>query len=301
MKFSLLAGSSLATLLAAAGVANAGPVVFSSSTPGLASFTVATSGIYDILVKGAQGGIPLVLTVSGGSAGVAGLGGTESGDLALTAGEQLSIMVGGEGSTPSGLPAGGSAGGGGGSFVVAVTGNTPLAIAGGGGGGAFIPATKSAGTSAASGTGGAGGSVGAFSAGGGGFSGAGGSVAVPPPAGGASFLSGGAGGSGYYGANGGAGGGGGGGANGGGGGGGYNGGGGGYYAGVGGSGSNFLSALATNGTSTVGTNSGNGYVSITYLSAPVAAPEPGSAALLGAGLAGLAGAFVVRRRRLPGG
>ena len=70
------------------------------------SFTVQTSGTYDIAADGAEGG--------GGAGGAAGgLGATASGDVYLQAGATLEIVVGGAGQT---APYGG--GGGGGSFVI---------------------------------------------------------------------------------------------------------------------------------------------------------------------------------------
>ena len=92
--------------------------------------TVATTGEYDIVAFGAQGG---------GSAGsgsfsaeAGGLGAEIGGDVELTAGEKLEIIVGGVGGAASTHPGGG----GGGSFVLANVGGTytPLIIAGGGGG-----------------------------------------------------------------------------------------------------------------------------------------------------------------------
>jgi hypothetical protein len=82
------------------------------------SFIAPTTGIYDITAFGAEGG-----GVDGG------LGAEIGGDVTLTMGTTLTILVGGAGGAGS---AGG--GGGGGSFVVASV-SAPLVIAGGGGGG----------------------------------------------------------------------------------------------------------------------------------------------------------------------
>ena len=309
MKFSLLAGSSLVALLTAVGSATAGTLVFSSSTPGLTSFTVVNSGVYDILAGGAQGGSAYANpSTNGGTAGTGGNGGVEGGDLSLTAGETLSILIGGSGGTPTGQGnVGTSGGGGGGSFVVAVAGvnDTPLVIAGGGGGGAFVATGKTAGTYGASGINGGGGAggTGTGGAGGGGGFATNGGLGGGDGYGGYAFKNGGAAVNGTYGLfnGGGAGGGGGGTADAGGGGGGYNGGGGGNYANGagagGGGGSSFLSALATHAGTNIGANPGNGYVTITYLSGSTPAPEPSSVMLLGAGLLGVAGAMATRRRR----
>ena len=69
--------------------------------------------------------------------------------------------------------------------------------------------------------------------------------------------------------------------------------GGGVFYGGGGGGS-FLAADATNTVMVGGTQSGNGYVTITYAGPAPAIPEPASAALL---LAGLGGLRLFRRRR----
>jgi|GEM_PF-1132398 len=222
--------------------------------------------------RGAQGGN---VTVSCSASG--GLGARMSGDIAVTPGEVLSILVG-----QQGLSNGSDAGGGGGSFVVG-TGNVPLVIAGGGGGAtnnvgscganrdginATITTSGTAGANGlgAGGTGGNGGSVangGSGTAGGGfltdGANNGGGT-------GGKSYLNGGAGGVGLNNNHGGFGGGGCGwhtGGNGGGGGG-YSGGGtsgAGPYTGGGGGGSY---NAGTNQLNTAGVQYGNGQVTITY-------------------------------------
>lgn len=97
-------------------------------TGSLQTFTVP-AGVSSLHIdaRGAQGG--------GGGAlgGIGGLGARVEGDFAVTAGQVLTLLVGGAGlpGQDSGERAGGS--GGGGTFVVAA-GNVALAVAGGGGG-----------------------------------------------------------------------------------------------------------------------------------------------------------------------
>ncbi len=98
--------------------ASAAPVTF-SYTGGFQSYTASTTGLYNILAFGAQGG--------SGSGGFGGGGADIGADFTLTAGEVLRIAVGGTGS------GGDTGGGGGGSFVVGPN-NTALVIAAGGGG-----------------------------------------------------------------------------------------------------------------------------------------------------------------------
>src|SRR5215831_14562480 len=123
----LLAGTALLTLAASDMAARAAPIDF-TYTGSLVTFTVPTSGLYQILAFGAQGGNlelnPGVITRPGG------LGAEIGGDFSLIAGEMLSVAVGGRGNN-------GAGGGGGGSFVVD-PGNVPLVIAGGGGGAATL-------------------------------------------------------------------------------------------------------------------------------------------------------------------
>ena len=80
-------------------------------TGAIDSYTVATSGVYNIDVLGAQGG------------NNGGLGGKLAGSFNLNAGEILSILVGGIGANGNG----GGNGGGGGTFVV-VSGTNPLGM-----------------------------------------------------------------------------------------------------------------------------------------------------------------------------
>jgi hypothetical protein len=128
MKPLLLAGTAVLGLTASELAARATPIDF-TYTGSLVDFTVPTTGTYQILAFGAQGG-------NGGGfggigVGAGGLGAEIGGDFILTAGEVLQIAVGGVGSRNDG------GGGGGGSFVVGPD-NTPLVIAGGGGGGGAL-------------------------------------------------------------------------------------------------------------------------------------------------------------------
>jgi hypothetical protein len=121
MRHHLLAGISLAALLAWAPSASAATFPF-DFTGMVQTFTVPMTGAYQILAFGAQGG-------SGGATGAGGgLGAEIGGDFSLTAGEMLGIYVGGAGGSYN---LGG--GGGGGSFVIGPS-NAKLVIAGGGGG-----------------------------------------------------------------------------------------------------------------------------------------------------------------------
>jgi hypothetical protein len=118
MKLPLMLSASLIALCAACSAAKAGVTDF-AYTGGFQSFTAPSTGLYDILAYGAQGGA----STQGASGG---LGAEIGGNFMLSAHETLRIAVGGAGySGPT------SGGGGGGSFVVG-SGNTPLVIAGGG-------------------------------------------------------------------------------------------------------------------------------------------------------------------------
>jgi hypothetical protein len=241
------------------------------------TFTVQTTGTYDITAYGAQGG--------GANGATGGLGAEISGDFNLVAGEVLTIVVGGQGA------AGGNqgGGGGGGSFVIETFNgteavDTPLVVAGGGGGAGNLKAAGGAsnggsggtstsggsgnytggGAGGTSGGGGSGGPAAYGGGGGGGFTGNGGSA----QGGGGYSYAGGSGGGTYN--QGGFGGGGGGGSDGGGGGGGYSGGGGGggggpngFYGGGGGGGGSFDSGI--NRFLEAGEHKGNGLVSIVPL------------------------------------
>ena len=118
----LKSGVSLLALLAATAGAGATPFAY---TGAIQEYTIPTTGTYDITAAGAQGG-PGDLALFG-VAGDFGKGATIGGDLYLTAGTQLDIVVGGEGGTSF------AGGGGGGSFVYDIS--QLLLVAGGGGGG----------------------------------------------------------------------------------------------------------------------------------------------------------------------
>lgn len=302
MQTSLAVGALLLALSATVATASATPVPFVDTTPGSTTFTAPSTGTYDIVAFGAQGGN------SGG------LGAEISGDFVLTAGETLTVAVGGSGGDGTVVPIisgghaigsySGGSGGGGGSFVVGPN-STPLVIAGGGGGGGGPGQTGTSGQGGSFGGpregGGVNGSGGQFFGGGGGFytAGAGGSPGYSSGGGAYPGL---AGGSGVVtqdgsGGNGGFGGGGtcctGSGAGGhfiasNGGGGGYSGGAGGF--GAGGSGSFDAGLIDPNLLLVGGVNSGNGFVTITELTT---VSEPASLAVLGTGLAGL---LALRRR-----
>jgi hypothetical protein len=119
-KVLLLAGASALAILACAAEANAETFMF---TGGVQTFTASVSGEYALALLGASGGSSTIAAVAGG------LGAEVSGDIFLSAGEDLTLFVGGQGGSGSF-----SGGGGGGSFVF--HGADVLAVAGGGGGGA---------------------------------------------------------------------------------------------------------------------------------------------------------------------
>ena len=268
--------------------ASAGPIRF-DYTGSFTSYSVLTTGTYQIFAFGAQGGY---YSVPGG------LGAEVAGDIALTAGQILTIAVGGRGIE--------SVGGGGGTFVV--SGQTPLFIAGGGGSNICCGAGSAgqSGTSGATptngpnnvvtGTGGTNGMGGSSSTarngtggGGGGFLTDGGSNSTRyvSGTGGASYFNGLAGGRGAEGeASGGFGGGGGGG---------YSGGGGGVEGNGGGGGSYNVGMVNSDLISLAGVNAGDGFATLELLS-PVSAtvPAPSTISLLGLGLAGVG--FFSRRR-----
>ena len=274
MRSLLLAG---ATLLA---ISTAQATTY-SYTGAMQSFVVATTGSYNILALGAQGGSDRVAGGQGAKVG---------GDFALTAGHTIQIAVGGQGANTTAGSVGG--GGGGGSFIYDLTATLLLLVAGGGGGAAYGTWAGGAGSATLGGAG-VGGTGGFYPGGGGaGFTTAGATlgfdqVAQPFPTltGGIRTTT--------YAGNGGWGGGGGGGVFGGGGGGGFNGGNGGnggyYYGGGGGTSYN----IGTNQVLVSGFQTGNGQVTITA-NTPTDVPEPASLLVLGAGLAGLAG---LRARR----
>jgi Glycine rich protein len=96
----LLAGTSALAILACAAEANAETFTMS----GMFSFTASVSGEYAVELLGASGGDT--------NLAVGGLGAEVSGDVSLTAGEDLTLFVGGQAGS------GALAGGGGGSFVL---------------------------------------------------------------------------------------------------------------------------------------------------------------------------------------
>ena len=283
----LLAGASALAILACAAEANAETF----SVPGMFSFTPMVSGEYSIEALGASGGDAFD--------GVGGLGAQVSGDVFLNKGEDLTLVVGGQGLYAISGGAGG--GGGGGSFIFQ---GSAVIAAGGGGGGAGVQMAGGQGLT------GSGGGAGGGAGGVGGVNGAGGNAGAYGGGGGAGVNSAGGGGflggshwmGGRMGSDGGGGyGGGGAGANGGGGGGGgFSGGGGGGYvigggAGSGGGGGSYLASLVTNPFLTAGVNSGDGSISIDLLKAAV--PEPSTWAMALAGFAGLGWLAHMRRRK----
>jgi hypothetical protein len=251
----LLAGASALAILASAAEANAETFVF---TGGVQTFTASVSGEYAVELLGASGGNSMAF----GSVG--GLGAEVSGDVFLTAGEDLTLFVGGQGRSAT------SGGGGGGSFVF--NGADVLAVAGGGGGALVLDggpglAGKSGGTGGRSGGGtgmdGTGGGGGAANGGGGG---AGVKAGSSGYGGDSQFLSGGLGGKFPNG--------------------GAAGGSGGFGGGGGGGGGSYLSKLFTDPVLTTGGASrGDGSISISLLTAAV--PEPSTWAMTLMGFGGL--------------
>jgi hypothetical protein len=281
----LLAGASALAILASAAEANAETFAFTGKAQ---TFTATVSGEYAVEVLGASGG--------NGTLGVGGLGAEVSGDVFLTAGEDLRLFVGGRGGS------GYDGGGGGGSFVF--HGEEVLAVAGGAGGAAVGDGGP--------GLAGTGGGTGGNSGGTGGVGGTGGGAGDRTASGGAGVTAGSAGygGNGGFGAgsggkfpNGGAGnpaggpggfGGGAGGGLGGGGGSGFSGGGG--LLGGGGGGGSYLSKLFTDPVLTTGgaSRGGNGSISVDLLKA---VPEPSTWAMMLMGFAGLGWLAHMRRRK----
>jgi PEP-CTERM motif len=246
-------------------------------TGSLVTWTVPTTGVYDITAYGGAGGAKPFFSPGG-------LGAEAGGDIALSPGTVLVVIAGGEGQLAQ-IDGGG---GGGGSFVFDITDGAYLVAAGGGGGGLFSNGGPGLATVAggkgdqagggSAGVGGLGGGAGSFEGGGGGAGVLGsGSSNTQGGEGAPSITS--------FGAiqtNGGFGGGGGAGDAGGGGGGGFSGGGGG----------SFLPLTLTHQVLLSGFNSGNGYVTINLNGS--AAPEPSTWALMVLGFAGLG--FVGLRR-----
>ena len=116
MKKHLRIFSSMVIILCSGAIASAQDFAY---TGGFQTFDVLTTGIYNIMAYGAQGG--------GGEGTSGGFGAQVGGNFSLTAGQKLTILVGEQGS--AGNFVGG--GGGGGSFVYTSVGFVPLVIAGG--------------------------------------------------------------------------------------------------------------------------------------------------------------------------
>lgn len=112
------------------------PAISSSLTVtnGIQFWTVPQTGVYRIEAWGAQGGGSYGTLCQGGPGGYA------KGEIALTAGQVLKILVGQQGgsiddsATRANAPAGSTDGAGGGGTFVATSTNVPLIVAGGGGG-----------------------------------------------------------------------------------------------------------------------------------------------------------------------
>jgi hypothetical protein len=301
MKMRTLAAAFLIGALSAGDAAQATTVFDYTGT--VETFDVTTTGVYDITAFGAQGG-------GYASFGAGGLGAEIGGNVTLSAGTILTILVGGAGG------GGVDASGGGGSTWI-VDGATPLVVAGGGGGGAYCcgfaggppklsPGGGGLALSSGSGSGKGGGAGGEFAGGGGGYHSSGGPGGSINNGEGGGYIAGsialGGNSTESYGGSGGSGGsgGGGGGYTGGlayggwgGGGGGYTGGNGGmaYGGSGGGGGSSFLASTVTELVSIAGENSGNGSATIMGVPAPEA---PAWATLLvGLGL----GVVVYRRNK----
>ncbi len=143
MMRTLACGVSALALLTLTAPAAADTVPSTDTTPGSTTFTAPVTGVYDILAFGAQGGAGR----DGRDFESGGLGAEVGGDFNLTAGEVLSVVIGGMGGGGAGL----SAGGGG---------------AGSGEGGSGLMTGDGGGAGGASG-------IGGFSGGGGGLDGAG--------------------------------------------------------------------------------------------------------------------------------
>jgi hypothetical protein len=238
-----------------------GSIVNWTVPAGVTSITIDTYG--------AQGGT--------GTSYTGGLGARMKGSITVTPGQVLKVLVGQQGGSNASYNAGG---GGGGSFVTTST-NSPLVIAGGGsgGGGNTNPGNGNPGltgnsggssTSLTGGSSGGGGAAGPGSSGGGGLTGDGANSTTANGTGGKSFTNGGYGGAGATCAAGGGYGGFGGGSGGEwcnqgapGAGGGYSGGAGTNSVGLAGAGGSYILNTATSQTTTSGTRSGNGLVTIT--------------------------------------
>ena len=90
MKQKKLLQSAIVAVLALAALGQTATAASFTYTGSLKTWTVQTSGLYDITAYGAQGG-----DGGGFSNSVGGLGAKIGGDISLTAGETLNILVGG--------------------------------------------------------------------------------------------------------------------------------------------------------------------------------------------------------------
>jgi hypothetical protein len=280
----LLAGASALAILTCAAEANAETF----TVPGMFSFIASVSGEYAVELLGASGG-----NASGLGVGVGGLGAEVSGDIFLTAGEDLTLFVGGQGGSAI------LSGGGGGGSGLILGGGPGLAGTSGGTGGGAGGAGGANGNGGGGGTHYGGGGGAGVNAGAAGYGGDGADVFASGfggkfPIGGAGSGdvgggSGGYGGGGYfsrtqYG--------------GGGGGSGFSGGGGGGGDpapgdnGGGGGGGSYLASLFTDQVLTAGVNSGDGSISIAVV------PEPSTWAMMATGFAGLGFLAHMRKRKL---
>jgi hypothetical protein len=111
------------------------------------TYTIPATGTYIVSVSGAQGGGDTTYHTNGGR------GAFVSGDVLLTQGTVLDIVVGQQGQSSPGYAGGG---GGGGSFVYIAGATQPLAVAGGGGGGSYIGCSGGVGSNSTTGQNGAG-------------------------------------------------------------------------------------------------------------------------------------------------
>jgi hypothetical protein len=297
----LLGGASCFALLGAVDEAGAA-VPYIDTTPGMATFTAPTTGLYDIDVWGAQGGGGYLPGLSGpGTTTKGGLGYGQRVQTSLVAGQSIYLYVGQQGQSATPGAFGGGGGGGGGSAALFTLGEALSGVVSGGGGGggkygggingqpATIGGYGANGVGVGAGYGGGFGSPGSFPGGATGAPGGGFGTNYSSPYSGTGFYLGGAGGPGFaYGGAGGSGFAGGGGAfiGGGGGGGASGGGGGGKYGGGGGGGGSYAFVGVNEHALTY--KAGDGEIEI------VAVPEPASWALLLGGF-GFVG-YVLRRR-----
>ena len=279
---SLMATTGLTSVAEATTCSISGSIDF-AYTGAIETCTVSQAGLYGVTAVGGGGGNNYVADAQG--------------DISLSSGEVISIIVGG------GVVYGGYSyySGAGGSFVFQGSGSgaTPLIVAGGGGGegytylGANASVTTSGTAGTGTGTGGGGGvnggnGVNSYGQGGEGYLAI---MATPTPAGGV-FGGGGAGYASAYGS--------------GGGGGGYSGGGGGYYNNSGGGGGgSFVISTATNAS--IASNPNSNYsssgtvdfalINATASSPPSSVPEPGAIAVFASAIAGLVFARLWLKKR----